>query len=315
MEVLSRANALAQGVSYGKLRGKRWQRVSYDLFVPASVQLGGLERLRCLVLILPVGAAFSGLTAAWLYGWWLPPLPERPPVFVTVNPDGPRPGRRELSVRRATLPPEDVVRLHGLPVTSPLRTLLDLASVLSLVDLVVIADAALRQGDITLAELIAAANRESFRGIRTHRRMTTLADARSQSAWETVLRLVHVLSGIPVEVQAQILDPDGGWIATADLQIQGTRQLPEYDGSNHRDRAQHQRDLQRDKLLHRAGYARFPYIAKEILGHPQVIVADAEDALGWQRQCDRVDAWLVEFERSLFSRAGMARWRRRWCEP
>jgi hypothetical protein len=39
-------------------------------------------RLTALQLVLPFWSAFSGLTAAQLRGWWLPPLPDGLPLFV-----------------------------------------------------------------------------------------------------------------------------------------------------------------------------------------------------------------------------------------
>jgi very-short-patch-repair endonuclease len=143
--------------------------------------------------------------------------------------------------------------------------------------------------------------------------MTELANAKSESAWETMLRLLHVMCGIPVEVQARILDGHGDWIARADLRIIGTMRLPEYDGATHRERERHHHDLQRDKLLQRAGYERFGYVARDICIQPETIIGDAEDALGWPMQVDRIDGWLAEFDRSLFSRRGLARWAARWC--
>jgi very-short-patch-repair endonuclease len=312
MEVLSRRDALSHGMTDAMLYGKKWQRLTHGYYVSSSQSPERLELLRGLSAVLPQGAAFSGLTAAELYGWWLPPLPKPAPIFITANPSGRRPQRREFRVRRSHLPPEHVRALNGMPVTTAVRTLLDLAEVLSIIDLVVVADAALHRGDVTMAELQAAAICEPRRGIRTFRRMTDLANAKSESAWETMLRLLYVLCGIPVEVQVEIFDSQGGWVARSDLRIKGTVRLPEYDGASHRDRSQHQDDLRREKRLQRAGFERYGYIAREILTQPGVIIADAEDALGWPRQPERVEPWLVEFEKSLFSRAGQARWIKRW---
>jgi hypothetical protein len=313
MEAISRKQAVTGGITDAMLKGKSWHRFSYGWYLSPPAELRRIERLRCLSAALPKGAAFSGLTAAELYGWWLPPLPPNMPIFVTADPGGRRPARREFRVRRSALPPEEVLLLNGMPVTSPVRTLLDLAEVLSLIDLVVIADAALHKGDLTLAELRAAAKCPPRRGIRTFRRMTELADRRSESAWETVLRLLYVLSGIPVEVQVEIFDSRGGLIGRSDLRIKGTVRLSEYDGATHRDRERHQDDLRREKRLHRAGYVRYGYVAREIVMQPAVIIADAEDALGWPRERGRVSPWLVEFEKSLFSRRGRARWRKKYC--
>lgn len=295
------------------LQGKKWQRICQGLYLLSTAEPSQRQRLRFLSTVLPKVAAFSGLTAAALYGWWLPPLPAQMPLFVTVDLSARRPCRREFRVRRSSLPVEDVRLLDGVPVTTPVRTLLDLAEVLSVIDLVVVADAALRKGDVTLEEIRAAAECSARRGIRTYRRMIDLVDPKSESAWETVLRLLYVLCGIPVEVQVEIFDSGGGFVARSDLRIKGTRMLSEYDGASHRGKERHEDDLRREKRLKRAGHERFGYIAHEILKQPGVILADAENALGWPRRPNRVKPWLVEFERSLFSRTGRARWAKRWC--
>jgi hypothetical protein len=44
-----------------------------------------------------------------------------------------------------------------------------------------------------------------------------------------------------------------------------------------------------------------------------MIIGDAEDALGWPVDLERLDGWLSEFNRSLFARGGVTRWAARWC--
>jgi very-short-patch-repair endonuclease len=317
MDAVTPAAAAAQGLTLKMLRSNQWSRFRHGIYLPKpalpqSVSLA--DECRWLSAILPGGAAFSGLTAAALHGWWLPPLPKPLPLFVTVEPGGARPDRRGVQVRRAPLANDVVVSRDGVPITSPMRTLLDLAEVLSIVDLVVILDGALYGGAVSLDALqVLAEATKGRRGIRVLRRATELAHPGSESPYESVLRLEHVLCEIPVDVQVRIFDELGEFIAKSDLRIRGTRRLPEYDGASHRSRQRHEDDLQREKLLARAGYERYGYIARELLMSPHVIIQDAEQALGLAHQPLRVDGWLAEFHRSLFSRSARARWARRWC--
>jgi len=194
---------------------------------------------------------------------------------------------------------------------SPPWTLVELAEDLALIDLVVAMDSALQLGLSSRRALESAVVR-GRRGARTYRRALTLADGRSESAWETILRLLHVLGGIvDVEPQHQIRTEDGEPCARGDLWLRGTRRWAEYDGGVHRDAAVHRRDLRRDKLLARIGWERYGYTAAEIHREPRQILADAAAALGLSHRPERVEGWLVEYQRSSLSRPGAARLARR----
>ena len=89
---------------------------------------------------------------------------------------------------------------------------------LGLVDLVLLVDAAAYAGDIDLSELRVALRNSlrGRRGVAPLRRALDLADDRSESPWETLLRLLHVVCGIEVEPQYALAD-DNGSVARADL--------------------------------------------------------------------------------------------------
>lgn len=258
--------------------------------------------------LLPPGSVFGELTAAALYGWWLPPLPSGLPITALLPPGSNRLRRAGLRTRRTALGPTDRSALGGVPLTSPVRTLMDLAGLLATVDLVVLADSAVRAGHCTIGELIRAGEARGTAGVRTLRRAVALLDPRSESPWETLLRLLHALSGLPpVEPQADLFDDDGVWIARADLLLVGTRRLHEYDGDTHRDRDRHRRDLAREKRLSRAAYERYGFTASELLGRPGLVIRDAEAAFGLDHNQDRLHAWLDEIRPSLFTAAGRER--------
>ena len=72
------------------------------------------------------GAVLSHRSAATAWGLW---RPGSPVIEVTVRGSG-RHGRRRVTVHRSTrLGREDVTRRNGIPMTTPARTLLDLAEV------------------------------------------------------------------------------------------------------------------------------------------------------------------------------------------
>jgi len=180
--------------------------------------------------VLPPSGAFTHLTAAAEYGLWLPPLPPNLPIFASMSRDETRPHRAGLRIVRLVSPP-DVLLLDGVPLTFPAEAILACAVHLRLLDLVVLCDAALHLGLCTLAELEAAAALQR-RGAPMLRRALRYVDARSESAWETLLRMLHVVCRVPVEPQAIITAPDGSFGARGDLLSQGTRALHEYDGED-----------------------------------------------------------------------------------
>ena len=176
---------------------------------------------------------------------------------------------------------------------SPEWTIVELSEHLALLDLVALIDSALHLGHTTV-DAIRATMRRGRRGVRVLRRALDLCDARSESWWETMLRLVHVLSGFEVDAQERILNRGGVEIARVDLRIRGTSRVAEYDGSDHRDRQQHQDDLRREKALQREGLERYGYIATEIVHGARQIVRDAELATGRPHVDSRADTWLTE---------------------
>lgn len=309
-ESIQRRDAIAAGIGRGTLAGPGWIAVSHGRYVPADADLGLLQRCRYVLPIVPADAQISHLTAARLWSAWLPKLPDWLPLHATIPPGEQRPERAGLYVARsrAALPePGDV---DGVAVVPPALVIGQLAEDLQLIDLVIAIDGLLHQGLCTVDDVLAGL-RSRQRGLPMLRRALALVDARSESPWETALRLLHVLCDIPVEPQFRVRAKDGEVLARADLRITGTRRLPEYDGSAHRGTRRHANDLARDKILARHHFERYGYLSSDIRDHPGQILRDAEEALGLPHQPGRVEAWLVEFELSSLSPLGYRRLLRR----
>lgn len=133
---------------------------------------------------------------------------------------------------------------EGLRVATPGETLLACARDLSPLDLVVLVDGAVAAG-VDRAEIEAAAGLRR-RGAPALRAALTLA-ARSESAWETVLRMLHHHLEAPVEPQHVVHDEGGEFVARGDLWLVGTRMLHEYDGADHLSRPRQRKDLRRPR--------------------------------------------------------------------
>lgn len=256
---------------------------------------------------LPAGGAFSHLTGALVRGWWVPPLPVDVPVFAGVWGTDPRPRRDGLLLCRHPRPVE-ASELAGLRVAAPAEILLACARDLGLLDLVVLGDAALHLGDCTLEQIRAAADRHRW-GAPSLRRALPYLDGRSESPWESMLRMLHVLCEVPVQPQYVVTDDAGSM--RGDLWIVGTTRLAEYDGEVHV--TQRAKDLVRVRRLGRRGLQRYGYTAPDLLYAGASVLADADQALGRPHHPGRIRAWHRALAGSLFTAAGTTRIRTKWA--
>jgi hypothetical protein len=258
------------------------------------------EELSAWQLVLPATAAFSHLTAAEVRGWWLP-APMVHPIFGAMLDSEPRPRRPGLLLCRHTQP-FGINLIGGLRVTTAAETLLAAARDLGVLDLVVMGDSALRLKHCTLTELAIVA-RQHRRGAPLLRQVIPLLNSRSESPWESIMRVLHVAAEIPVEPQFEIFD---------DLRIKGTRRLHEYDGERHREIDVHGSDLVRDRRLMAENWQRHGFISRHLISDGGSIIADVDRLLGRPWQPRRLTAWNGLLVNSLFGRAGRARAWRRW---
>ena len=220
------------------------------------------------------------------------------------------PGRAGLLVCRHPKPvPYHLI--DGLRVTTPGETLLAAARDLGVLDLVVMADSALRLQHCTLADLKITASRRR-RGAPLLRSVIPLLDPRSESAWESIMRVLHVAADIAVTPQYPIYDDRGNFVARADLRVAGTWRIHEYDGAIHRAGNVHAEDLVRDRALLRAGWERHGFVSTHLLQDGASIIADADRLLGRTWDPRRLAAWQGLIDHSLYGRPGRARAYQHW---
>lgn len=151
------------------------------------------------------GAALSHSTAARLHG-----LPHRngAPACVTVRPH--YTGDAEhVHLHRATLSRAEHTRFGSLPVTSVARTVTDVAREQGVGWGVAAADAALRDGRATRADLERACSScRGWPGSRTAQAAADLADPRAESPLESLSRLAIADWGLP-RPELQVVLSDG----------------------------------------------------------------------------------------------------------
>jgi very-short-patch-repair endonuclease len=291
----------------GRTRQRQWEQLSRGIYVPRASPLR--ELLHGWQLVLPKSAAFTSLTAAEVSGWWLPEaIPH--PVFAAV-PIGERyPERTGLLVCRHPRP-VPVETVDGLRITTGAETLLAAARDLGLLDLVILGDSALRCGHCTMEDLRATAAQRR-RGAPRLRAVLPLLDARSESPWESVMRVLHLAAEIDVEPQKKIYDAHGRFVARADLWLVGTRRIHEYDGGVHRDRQVHRSDLSRDRRLVEIDWQRMGFTSTQLLHEGASIIASADRLVGRRWDPRRLARWEALLDASLFRPAGRARALRHW---
>ena len=154
---------------------------------------------------------------------------------------------------------------------------------LNLGELVAMTDVMLRRNLVNREHLLVPAGR---RGARNLRNAAALADPRSLSPRESILRVELHLAGLPApEVNLDIV-VDGIWIACADLAWPLYRVIVEYDGAHHQDPRQRHQDAQTRNALMDLGW-QVRVITDKHLQRLSMTVQEIADLLhsrGWRNE-------------------------------
>ena len=242
------AQGLAAGLSSSTLRGRDYRRIMHGVYIHARAPHRPFERVEAALLIHPDRAYASHTSAARVYRL---PLPERlSDEHVTVFHKQDRRSPRGVCPHLAP-PSGRVVLLHGIRVSAPDQLFLEMATLVNLVELVVIGDALVRQKRITPEQLVAAAAAYTGRGAVLARRAASYVRRDVDSPMETRLRMLIVLAGLPEpQVNFKICFPNGRVRYRFDLSYPELKIVVEYDGRQHRDDLdQWDHDLDRDEWL------------------------------------------------------------------
>jgi hypothetical protein len=173
----------------------------------------------------------SHQSAAVLHGLplWGVPLGR---VHVTRRPPASSAVGRYLRCHVAALADDDVVLVDGVAVTSPVRTVLDMARGLPFEPAVALLDAALYRRLVdrpALDEGIACLGRVP--GARSAIRAVRFADGRSESVGESRSRVLLAHLGLaPTTLQLEVHRYDGAFLGRADFGWEDARLLGEFDG-------------------------------------------------------------------------------------
>jgi very-short-patch-repair endonuclease len=260
-----------------RVESGRWQRVHKAVYLigPAPPTLSA--KARAAAFTCGEGAAVSHRTAAVV--WRLLPVAPEPELHVIVagrNP-GVKPG---IHIHRvAELPPNEVARRDGIPLTTPARTICDLAATEPLRDV----ESALAEARIhrlaTDRQINAVIQRAPTRaGALIVRRLLDAEDdtGYTRSKAERILRdVIHA-----ADLDRPLFnEPVLGYVVDALWPKQ--RLIVEVDGyTYHSHRAAFERDRRRDQQLVAAGYRVIRVTWIQLRDRPIAVITTIAQALG-----------------------------------
>ena len=226
-------------------------------------------------------AIVAGVAASALHGaqWVDPDIPIEL-VWSNTRPPG------GIVAREQLLADDEVARVAGLPVTTPVRTAYDLGRYLPGGQAVARLDALMRATPFSTEDVLRLAERyPAARGVRRLRSVLHLVDAGASSPKETWLRLLLIDAGLPTPTtQVPVVD---GYRALAMLDM-GWPEFGvavEYDGDHHRsDRRQYVKDQWRLRKLAELGWVIIRVIAED---KPKDVIERVRRALlarGWRAE-------------------------------
>jgi hypothetical protein len=267
------------------VRCRTVRRVTRGVYVRGDLPDTTEIRVAALALALNPFTVVCDRTAAWVYGIGVMDFRELdllPRLETSALRGHSRTGRPECNGGQRDLLPEDIRWVNGVPVTTPLRTCMDLGCKLSRRRALAAMDAFMRHFGITREEMIRMLPRYfRRRGVIQLRELIALADPRAESPRESWTRLAIIDAGLPAPALQHWILADGRPTYRLDLAYPHAKVAVEYDGREFHDRDdQRAADEERRKWLRDRGWV--------------VIVLDQDSfAPG------AVDLWIAELKAAL----------------
>ena len=275
----TRSGAAAAGISDWQLRHRGLVRLSRDTYLPRALLHDVTVRIAAVLLTAPSNAVVSHVTAAMIWGLAIPLQPDDSRVHLTVATGSAVRGRDDRAIHRSPLTHAEIVERLGFRLTTPPRTWRDLAAVLTPPALLAVTDQLLAHWCDT-ADLEAALRlRPSGRGSARARAVLPVADRRSESPMESVLRWLLHVAGVPTPVLQYVIRTANGEFR-ADFAWPELKVIVEFDGAVHREGGVFVRDLRRQNALVAAGWTVLRFSGADVLGRPDEVVAEVLRALG-----------------------------------
>lgn len=274
--VFSRAQALAAGYTERRihhlLSSGTWLRCHSGIYCLAGVAPSFDLNAWIAVLAAGSGAVLSHRTAGTLHN--LDGTP--PPVRFEVSVPEARVPRNvpRARIHRTELAPGDIAVCRGFPVTSIVRTVVDLARTLPVESGSRVLADALRTGRVSVAALEQTiGGLARCVGIERARRALAMADPRLESVLERELLALLRRAGLNPVAQ-YVVTAGGRFVARVDFALPGIRLAIECDGyDTHARRPGFERDREKAVLLQLADWSLLPFTATQIRQRPDWVIA------------------------------------------
>jgi hypothetical protein len=202
-------------------------------------------------------------------------------VSLTAEPEVRSRARHGLAIRAAAVPESHAMSIHGVLVTTPARTVADLARTLPFMDAVVVADSAIRK---------LKASKRDVRGIllECHRwpgkgaaeRVIDFSNGRAESVLESCARAVFHGAGLPApDLQAEFFDRETLATARVDFYWPEFKTVAEADGmAKYENPGDMRRQFKRDRLLRDLGCKVVHFTWHELFDYPERVIARIRQA-------------------------------------
>lgn len=269
------------GLTFEQMRSRAFTATSRGVRLHANAAENPTSRWAAALLLLPPQSVLSHISAAQVVRLPLPRRLTHPsPIHITTPRDVPRPRRRDITSHHSDLTPEECRALWGLRITSPARTFVDMAALLSHPDLVAMGDVVLRDHHVTKDDLREVALRRGrYAGRGRAVKAIDWLDAGAESPRESHLRVLLRTARLPLpEVNGVIVSAQGQFLARGDLVFRRERVVVEYDGEVHAPMAQRAKDAARRARLREHGWIIVEVVGSD-LHHPELVLARVRSAL------------------------------------
>jgi very-short-patch-repair endonuclease len=271
--------AVEGGIPSSRLRGRDLRREFHGSRIPRPAGSDLATRCAALQVLLDDRHAFTGITAARLWGMPLPRRLEEASRLHVASADPTR-AIRHRGVEGSKRPASwRVADRGGLRLHAPVETWASLARVLRVHDLVAVVEFLVTRPSRTQAPLADSLELTAFvasaggmTGIGALRAAAGRTRVGARSRPETLLRLLLEDSGLPpARINEEYLLR--GRVAIPDLSWPEYLVAVEYDGGYHREAGQFVRDLIRTDELVDEGWLVVHVVAAQLYGRPTEIVA------------------------------------------
>lgn len=279
--LVSRVQCRALGLTPAQLKYRiqrgDWTRLSRRVLLVSGAPRTRRMQVMAAVLDAILGSVASHRTAAALWG-----LPNFRLLSLDVTQprsrDGTRPPALGTLHEPRLLRPHHCTVLDGIPVTTPARTLFDLAGIVHPRRVERAVDNALAQSPALLPRLHAMLPELAQRGrtgITAMRQILADRPVGSYIAPASGLerRVIELLAEAGVQVRRQVDVGGDDWIGRTDLLVVGTRLVIEVDSVRyHTSRLDRERDAARDAAMAAAGYDVLRVAEEDVWTAPHTVV-------------------------------------------